>query len=258
MSYRYDEDLEFLREMSSEDLNDLVEVIVGKKDDKRLTETLSVHSLYKKYYPDHKEYVEPIMEEIQTFGGNTFANIFRGGKEVLYREILCDVAKKLKVEYDKAAPTRAIEESLYCKIMSDALEKMSDSEVDAAISDLGLNSPEILRAMGQGDYFSLPKRQFATIALQLALRGGGLATYKVALIIANTVWKALFSHGLSLAANAALTRALSVAIGPIGWILTGLWTAVDMAGAAYRVTVPAVIQVACLRLIHDQRKQGNI
>ena len=135
---------------------------------------------------------------------------------------------------------------------------MSDSEVEAAISDLGLNSPEILRAMGRGDYFSLPKRQFATIALQLALRGGGLATYKVALIIANTVWKALFSHGLSLAANAALTRALSVAIGPIGWILTGLWTAVDMAGAAYRVTVPAVIQVACLRLIHNQRKQGNI
>ena len=258
MSYRYDEDLEFLREMRSKDLNDLVEAIVGKEDDRRLTENLTEHGLYQRYYPDHKMYLEQIMGEIQTFGGNTIANIFRGGQGVLYREILCDVADKLKVKYDERAYTHAIEVSLYYKVMSDALEKMSDSEVDAAISDLGLNSPEILRAMGQGDYFSLPKRQFATIALQLALRGGGLATYKVALIIANTVWKALFSHGLSLAANAALTRALSVAIGPIGWILTGLWTAVDVAGAAYRVTVPVVIQVAYLRLLHRQRKQGNL
>ena len=30
MSYRYDEDLEFLREMRSKDLNDLVEAIVRK------------------------------------------------------------------------------------------------------------------------------------------------------------------------------------------------------------------------------------
>ena len=30
-------------------------------------------------------------------------------------------------------------------------------------------------------------------------------------------------------------------------VLTGLWTAIDIAGPAYRVTIPCVIQIAFLR-----------
>ena len=40
---------------------------------------------------------------------------------------------------------------------------------------------------------------------------------------------------------------MAILTGPIGWAITGLWTAIDVAGAAYRVTIPAVIQVAALR-----------
>ena len=50
-----------------------------------------------------------------------------------------------------------------------------------------------------------------------------------------------------MAGNAALTRLMSILTGPIGWAITGLWTAIDIAGTAYRVTIPAVIQVAALR-----------
>ncbi|OOQ19452.1 ubiquinol-cytochrome C chaperone, partial [Helicobacter pylori] len=35
--------------------------------------------------------------------------------------------------------------------------------------------------------------------------------------------------------------------GPVGWIITGVWTAIDIAGPAYRVTVPACILVTTLR-----------
>ncbi|MYZ51250.1 hypothetical protein F5985_03625 [Malikia spinosa] len=59
--------------------------------------------------------------------------------------------------------------------------------------------------------------------------------------------KALIGRGLSFAATGTLMRAASVLTGPIGWAITGIWTAVDLAGAAYRVTIPAVIQVAFLR-----------
>lgn len=38
-----------------------------------------------------------------------------------------------------------------------------------------------------------------------------------------------------------------LALGPIGWAITGLWLAVDIAGPAFRKTVPAVIHVAMLR-----------
>ncbi len=54
--------------------------------------------------------------------------------------------------------------------------------------------------------------------------------------------KAIFQRELSLGANAALTRGLSILTGPVGWIITGVWTAID------RVTVPACVSVAALRL----------
>jgi hypothetical protein len=76
---------------------------------------------------------------------------------------------------------------------------------------------------------------------------GGFATYQLAVIVANAVARALLGRGLSFAAGAALTRALGVVLGPVGWIASGAWLAIDLAGPAYRKTVPAVIQVAALR-----------
>lgn len=40
---------------------------------------------------------------------------------------------------------------------------------------------------------------------------------------------------------------MAILTGPIGWVITGLLTAIDIAGAAYRVTIPAVINIAALR-----------
>ncbi|EQB9605058.1 DUF3944 domain-containing protein [Campylobacter jejuni] len=95
MAYRYDKDLEFLKELSSPELDELVKILTHDKDGKvRFTEELTNNDLYKKYYSDHKEYIELILEEFQKFGGNSILNIFRGGG-VLYNEILRDVAKKL-------------------------------------------------------------------------------------------------------------------------------------------------------------------
>ena len=73
----------------------------------------------------------------------------------------------------------------------------------------------------------------------------------------NAVLKALIGRGLSLAGNAALTRTMAILTGPIGWVITGLWTAIDIAGAEYRVTIPAVIQVAALRQKHLYEKQAS-
>ena len=76
---------------------------------------------------------------------------------------------------------------------------------------------------------------------------GGFRSYQLTLIIVNAVMKALFGRGLSIAGNALLTRTMSILAGPIGWVITGIWTALDIAGAAYRVTIPAVLMVTMLR-----------
>ena len=40
---------------------------------------------------------------------------------------------------------------------------------------------------------------------------------------------------------------MSILIGPIGWAITSIWTIIDIAGPAYRVTIPACIQIAYMR-----------
>lgn len=233
MAYKYDLGLEFLREMSNEDLNDLVEILKGKDDDRRLTEELSINEKFKKYYPNHLEYIDLILEEIQKYGGNTFINMFRGGG-VYYAEILKDVCSKMKVHYSEHYPIEDIELSLLLKIVSDALDKMSESERKELLKDIDIKTDS---------YTS----QSVIIALQAAIKLGKFKVYQLTLIVVNAVMKALFGRGLAIAGNAAITRWMAVFAGPIGWTLTGLWTAADVAGPAYRVTIPTVIQIAYLR-----------
>ncbi|GAA7127195.1 hypothetical protein HpBGD38_03260 [Helicobacter pylori] len=41
---------------------------------------------------------------------------------------------------------------------------------------------------------------------------------------------------------------MGILAGLIGWVITGVWTAINIAGPAYRVTVPTCVLVATLRL----------
>ncbi len=50
----------------------------------------------------------------------------------------------------------------------------------------------------------------------------------------NVIAKAILGRGLSLAVNANIARGLSVLVGPIGIILTALWSVYDIAGPTYR------------------------
>ena len=241
MAYREDSDLEFLGQVKSEDLNDLVSVLTYDKDGKkRHFESLTNNDLYKKYYPDHHQYWEDIAAEIQCFGGNTFANAFRLGKGVLYKEVLMDVCDRLKCKYDKKTSVNEIENSLLMKILSDSLKKMSQEELRKLAESFGLaNAEKITPEMLLGSF-------------QTAFIAGGFLSYQLALIIANAVANFIFGRGISFAGNIALTRGLSFLAGPIGVVITGLWTVFDLAGAAYRVTIPAVILVAALR----RKKKG--
>ena len=84
--------------------------------------------------------------------------------------------------------------------------------------------------------------------MQALIKMGGFTSYKIAVIVANAIAKFIVGRGLPLAANAFLTKALSIFAGPIGWVVSGIWMALDIAGSSYKVTIPCVIHVAMLRL----------
>jgi len=237
MAYRDDKDLEFLKELKSKDLDGLVKILIYDKDGKkRLTEELSSHEKYNKHYPNHVKYWQEIAEELQKFGGNSLGNIIlRGGDGVLYKEILQDVCDKLKVSYDKNSTVEVIENNLLMKILEESLEKMSPEERKEFAKDVGIKN--------------LTNFSSATMlmAFQAIFKAGGFQSYQLTVIIANAVLQALIGTGLSFAANSALTKAMSILAGPVGWVVSSVWAAFDIASPAYRVTIPAVIEIAVLR-----------
>ena len=235
MAYRDDPDLEFLKDVSNGDIDTLVNYLIKDEDgDTRLTEELTQSDVYKRNYPNHHAYWREIAAELQCFGANSFMTIFRGGKGVLYKELLCDVCDKMDVNYNSKASVETIEMNLLMKVLTDSMANMSTEDLKEIVEDLNLKTTNITP-------------EAITAAIQAGIRFSGFLFYKIALIVANAVAKFILGRGLSLAANAALTRTIGIFAGPIGLIITGLWTALDIAGPAYRVTVPAVIQVAFLR-----------
>lgn len=226
----FDENLNPILEISSnDDLETLVEYLQTK-----ISETLTSSDAYKEHYPEHVMYADLIAKEIREMGGNSFANLFRGFQGPSYYEIVCDVADKLKVPYNKNKEVANIEDSILEKILTTALDSMSDDEKRKLLAEMG--------AKGTAGIGGLSTATFLTI-----FRAGGFYSYQLTLIIANQIARLILGRGLMLATNATLVRTVSVITGPIGWAITGLWTAVDLAGPAYKVTIPCVIHIAMLR-----------
>ncbi|QBX43606.1 hypothetical protein E4T63_24660 [Pseudomonas fluorescens] len=223
---------------SNEDLKPLVEYILKAST----TESLSGKELYKAHNPNHQRYTGLILNEIRLFGGNSFVNLFRSeGPE--YHEVVKDVASKFGVKEIDSFSLVQLEEELIQKILRDALKKAEGQEradMEAILKEAGLGKSD-LSALLSG----------ASLLTLLGARAAGVVTYQLSAIIASAMAKQLLGYGITLAAggaaSAALGRGLAVFMGPIGWILTGIWTAIDLAGPAFRVTVPCVLHIAMLR-----------
>ncbi|MDL5028142.1 DUF3944 domain-containing protein [Vibrio sp. TMPB1044] len=233
-TYRKDKDLEpLLRYADNEMLGVLVKYLTTDKDGKtRYAETLTSDKQFKGAKDNYQQVWQLIAGELQHFGGDTLVNLFRRSG-VEYREILTDVCKKLKIKTDYKADTVKIEQALLAKLFADSWEKMSDSERDALREELKIDASLTSSA--------------ALTAIIAAIRMGGFMSYQVAMIVANAVAKALLGRGLTLAANAGLARAIGVFAGPIGIAITVLLTIPAISGPAFRVTLPAVVQIAAMR-----------
>lgn len=226
----YDSDINpILENATNEDLQYLVDLLIGT-----FTNFLEVNDVYKANCPNHRVYADLIAKEICEYGGNSFVNLFRG-KGPSYKEIVCDVADKLKAPYNQNQSIEKIEDSITLKILEKALEEMSDEDKQKLLKEMGYKRN--LDLVGPS----------LTNAFILIFRAGGFKSYQISVIIVNAIAKLIFKKGLTLAGNAALTKWLSILTGPIGWAVSGIWTAIDIAGPAYRVTVPAVIYIAMLR-----------
>ena len=181
---------------------------------------------------------QKIADYLRKMGSNDIASLFRNGEGVKYEEIVCDVGEKLKVRgVSKDKSVEINEELIIQHLFSDALKKMSDEERSALMRSMNLSEKD------QGAILA-----GTLMASQVMLNQfGGFAVYRMSVILANMLARSLMGNGLNFAANAALVRGVGAFMGPIGWIASGAWLAVEIAGPAFRKTVPAIVHIAMLR-----------
>lgn len=236
MAYRNDKDLQFLSELDSKDLDILVEIITRDPKDGKLwkSEHLTGNEKFKEYYPEHSVYWEEIAEEIQYWGANSIVSFVRR-EGVLYQEIVKDVADKIGVILKGISSIEEKENAILLKLFSDSLKEMGDKDRMKLIQEMNLVSVQ--------DFSS----EAIIVACQLLFKAGGIKSFQLTAIISNAIVSAIMRKTVVFAGNAVIARGAAVLTGPIGLGITALWTIFDLAGPAYRVTIPAVAQIAFLR-----------
>lgn len=225
-----DPDLKFLDGCNNEQIKMLADVLIfDNNGDPRFTESLSTSQEFHSFYPDRMDMMLPrIIEEFQNYGGDSFMNFFRG-HGVCYREILEDVCDKLDVNYNKASSTELIEQYLLQKFLIMSVEKMSEEDVKHLSSQLSkaklIDQLKVLKA-GSPVFLRLVTVLVLSIAKKTGMKMLGS-------------WVAKFMG----------SKVFTMFTGPVGWVITGVWTLTDISGPAYRVTIPATIVVAYLRMV---------
>ncbi|WP_270285571.1 DUF3944 domain-containing protein [Enterobacter kobei] len=237
--YREDADLRFLGRCENEDLDLLVSVITRDPRDNTLrwAETLSGSDNYRRFYPAHRNYWQEIAAEIQTFGASSIATVFRGGKGILYREVLCDVCDHTGVKYRKEETTETIELSLLLALLEKSLSEMTAEELREFADSMGTE-------------LTIPTAPLILMAVRTAVRSSGFAAYRLSAVMLSTLAKVVLGRSLPMAAYLTLSRSIAALAGPVGLALSTGWLVADMAGPALRVTVPACLLVACIRQQH--------
>ncbi len=227
VTYLHDEDLDFLQHCSEEQLADFARLLThNEKGKARLSSVLSHNELFKAMegHPEqHRRNWQLIAGEFQHYGGDSIANKLRGhGKQ--YRAILLDVAKRLKLKADKSMSTFEIEQQLLEHFLRHTWQKMDAAHkqeflqaVDAKVSKLEELLPLLMKDR------SLAKGVSHLLSTQLTR------------ILRTHAAMSILGHGLLRGAGLG---------GPVGAALNGVKA---ISGSAYRVTIPAVLQIACLR-----------
>ncbi|HBD1912098.1 TPA: acidic protein MsyB [Escherichia coli] len=227
VNYLNDSDLDFLQHCSEEQLANFARLLThNEKGKTRLSSVLMRNELFKSMegHPEqHRRNWQLIAGELQHFGGDSIANKL-GGHGKLYRAILLDVSKRLKLKADKEMSTFEIEQQLLEQFLRNTWKNMDEEHkqeflhaVDARVNELEELLPLLMKD-------------------KLLAKG-------VSHLLSSQLTRILRTHAAMSVLGHGLLRGAGLG-GPVGAALNGVKA---VSGSAYRVTIPAVLQIACLR-----------
>ncbi len=126
---------------------------------------------------------------------------------------------------------------------------MSGREIKELGHELGMTN--IDKVIGEN-------KQVLIASVLTLFQAGGSHSYALVISVADAMVRQTLGHGLSsVVGKVALKKTLGILAGPIGWVITGTLVSINLAGPAYRVTVPACVLVATLRLKLKAEREAN-
>ena len=161
---------------------------------------------------------------------------------ISYREMLKDVCKKLKIEYEESMLDEELERDLLATVLKRAFDKLSDVEKNVLLEILGENSNEITLN-------NLFYKIFAD---------DNEKKYILSVLVSNTLAKTICGKDLSLLNDIKTINELKVLTSPLSSILMNVDKTYDITGPAYRITLPAIVYMASMKQIKnaDENKKS--
>ena len=249
IKYREDPGLKFLAMCDNDDVSNLAQILIYDTDGTmRHTSSILTDEGFSKHRDDPQKWVKSwqiVAGELQLYGGDSVVNLFRG-TGVLYEEILSDVCERLGVKLgseDKEIVQK--EEKLIEFLANKAWDKMDEAQCAEFLKKLHL--------------IELWRDSSDLSPARLALSSGGAAAmllyeYVTGAMLASLGAGAVARFAGPLAAQFIGTRLGAAAFaGPLAMVLGVALTVPMLSGAAYRVTMPAVIQIAYMRKKYLER-----
>lgn len=239
-----DKDLRFLSSCENEDLRVLCDILTHDRlGNIRITEQLTATDEYNRNYPEDMLFLVPqISNELLKYGSNTLATFWHNEPDS-YETVLRRVCKEMDVRTMEQDSVAKMERNLLTTLCQDTLNKMSERELRQLANENGIPDKTLTR-------------QALTAALLMAIRTSRAVLTRIAARIIQYIVEIITVRGVATAGIETATRAVSSALGPIGWIALGAWTVYDISSPAYRVCVPAVLQVAYMRLNRFEKERS--
>ncbi len=248
-----DPDLSFLKDLSNDELMPIVAIM---KD--RISDELSYEAK-----TDPKNNLAEIIRELELYGGYTHANVGRGifnwlfsgkfeRKGVPYREILEDVCKKKRIQFDRNLSTEDLGKLLVEQTLEQTIDKMDPNQrkdlIDAMAQGMEENEFNyVLKQVGGRD--DLLYSSGRTIANLLVSVASGEEFSAVSLICGiSENFEVPIPLSVNLLANGYLNF-----LGGWEYIVITVIAAAEIGSPAYRVTVPAVTYIECMRIIQREK-----
>lgn len=233
-----DKDLtQLLKQCEAEELETIVGIILSSP-----SQTLTVQPGYREHQGNHLRYVDEIVYEITSFGGNSLANLVRG-QGIPYAEMVRDVAGKLGIKPALTDTVPTLEGKILLKIIKLAYDRLNEED-RLALQEL----LELGDGLDEAGEFSEEE-----IGRQLATAGTSLLGDRIQNAIGVAARSAKFRQAINGVLKAGIAKLAMVSLGgPVSWAVAAGQALYDLFGPNYTTAIGLIAQIGLLRQKYEQ------